>query len=70
MGILIDSPHTNAHLENGLVIKKESHDFSVLYLEDEKPIGIIGTWVAFEILIIPSDTFWFGPLGPSGVIPI
>ena len=69
-GIVIAFPHTKALKENGLVIKKESHDFNVLYLDEAKPIGIIGTWVAFDILIMPSETFWFGPLGPSGVMPI
>ena len=42
-GIVITFPHTKALLEKGLVIKKESHDFNVLYLDDAKPIGIIGT---------------------------
>ena len=69
LGILIEFPQTKTHLEKGLVIKKESHDLSCLNLDDANPIGIIGTWVFFEILIMPSDTFWFGPLGPSGVIP-
>ena len=50
--------------------KNESHEFNFLNLEEAKPIGIMGTWVVFAILIIPSDTFWFGPLGPSGVIPM
>ena len=27
-GIEMESPQTNAHFENGLVIKKESHDLS------------------------------------------
>ena len=69
-GIIIAFPQTKAHLEKGFVIKKESHEFNFLNLDEANPIGIIGTWVTFEILIIPSDTFWFGPLGPSGVIPI
>ena len=34
---------TKALLEKGLVIKKESHDFNVLYLDEANPIGIIGT---------------------------
>ena len=69
-GMAIAFPHTKALLEKGLVIKKESHDFSFLYLEEANPIGIIGTCVTLDILIMPSETFWLGPLGPSGVIPI
>ena len=39
-GIVIAFPHTKALIENGLVIKKESHDFNVLYFEEAKPIGV------------------------------
>ena len=42
-GIVIVFPHTKAHLEKGLVIKKESQDFNVLNFDDANPIGIIGT---------------------------
>ena len=63
-------PHTKALLEKGLVIKKESHDFNVLYVDEANPTGIIGTWVAFDILIMPYETFWFVTRGPSGVMPI
>jgi hypothetical protein len=57
-------------LEKGKVIKKESQDFKLKFLDDQKPTGIIGTFVFLAIFIIPSDTISFGPLGPSGVIPI
>ena len=70
LGICIGSPQTKEHFEKGSVIKKESQDFNLKFLDDQKPIGIIGTLEAFAILIIPSETISLGPLGPSGVIPI
>ena len=69
-GIEIGSPQTNLHFENGYVIKNESQDLSLRFLFEAKPSGIIGTWEWIAIFIIPSETFLFGPLGPSGVIPI
>ena len=68
-GIIIGSPQTNLHLENGYVIRNESQDLSLKFLSEAKPSGIIGTWEWMAIFITPSDTFLFGPLGPSGVIP-
>ena len=64
------SLHAKTHFENGKVIKNESHEFRVKFLDDQKPTGMMGTLDFFAILIIPSDTFSFGPRGPSGVIPI
>ena len=69
-GIVIGFPHTTVHLENGNVIKNESHEFNLRFLFEANPSGIIGTFECIAILIIPSDTFLLGPLGPSGVIPI
>ena len=57
-------------MKNGKVTKKASHDLSCIFLEDQKPTGMIGTLEFFAILITPSDTFSFGPRGPSGVMPI
>lgn len=68
--MIIGSFQTNEHFENGKVIKKESQEFSLMFFEDQNPIGIIGVFEFFAILIIPSETTSFGPLGPSGVIPI
>ena len=68
-GIIIGSPQINLHLENGYVIKNESHDLSLKFLLDANPNGIIGTCELMAIFIIPSESFWFGPLGPSGVTP-
>ena len=70
LGTLIALPQTKLHFEKGSVIKKESQDFKVKFLEDQNPNGIIGILVCLEILIIPSETFSFGPRGPSGVIAI
>ena len=67
---MIASPQTILHLEKGKVIRKESQDFRQKFFDDPKPTGIIGTFDILAILIIPSETFSFGPLGPSGVIPI
>ena len=69
-GILRGLPQTNAHLEKGKVIRNLSHEWSFLNFVDAKPTGIIGIFADLAILIMPSDTFWLGPLGPSGVIPI
>ena len=62
--------HTNEHLENGNVIKKESQDFILKLFEDQNPTGIIGTFDDFAIFIMPSETTSLGPLGPSGVMPM
>ena len=39
-------------------------------MEDAYPTAMIGVFETLAILIIPSDTFSFGPRGPSGVIPM
>ena len=44
--------------------------FNLKFFEDQNPIGIIGTFDVFAIFIMPSETISFGPLGPSGVMPI
>ena len=36
-GIIIGSPQINLHLENGYVIKKESHDLRLKFLLDANP---------------------------------
>ena len=41
------SPQTKEHFEKGKVIKKESQDFKEKFLEELKPIGMIGTFVFF-----------------------
>ena len=69
-GIKIGSLQVNILLEKGYVIKNESQEFNEKLLDDQYPTGIIGILEVFAILIIPSDTFSLGPLGPSGVMPI
>ena len=69
LGIYNGFCQTKQQDEKGKVIKKESQEFKLKFFEDQKPQVIIGVFVALAILIIPSETFSFGPLGPSGVIP-
>ena len=56
--------------EKGNVIKNESQLFNLKLFDDQNPRGIIGISLVFAILITPSETTSFGPLGPSGVIPM
>jgi len=62
-----DSPVTVADRLTETIMREM---ISKKFLDDQKPTGMIGTLVFFAILITPSDTFSFGPRGPSGVIPI
>ena len=52
------------------MIRKESQDFNLKFLEDQNPTEMIGVFEVLAILIIPSETNSFGPLGPSGVTPM
>src|SRR5439155_110875 len=59
----------NVARENGSGIMNASQLLTVILCATSYETGMIGAWVSWARLMTPSCTRYFGPRGPSGVMP-